>query len=228
MSDLPQASPAPQPVPGRPEWAPAPPRPPLDPRSRTGALVGGGLGLTLVTWGLGAVAFGAVVGFVALAFGLIAHHAREWGRAGMRDLERFADAVPWWVVLAVVVIAVVFGIAAIIGGVIAEHAVLTRFGVHRPNAVLWSGLGIGLLANGFAGGVVSLVFSAVPQIDFSDGGMMMPGRFGLTASSGFVAFAVMVAVGALSAWWMAHAFRPTADELAAAAQPVPAAAPPAA
>ncbi|WP_290428388.1 hypothetical protein [Agromyces larvae] len=201
------------------QWAPVPapaPRPPLEPRSRTGALVGGGVGLTLVTWGLGLAAFGAIFGIVALILAAVAGAVRA-GDDGDNAFTRFIDAVPMWLVIAVIAGAVVVGAALVVGGVLGQRAILRRHGVHRPTAVTWSSLGIGVVANGTIGGVLSAPASILPGV-WSRSSDSAPGVLLLIGAS-VVGVAVTAAIGAFASWWMAHAFRSAQPAASAAAAP---------
>lgn len=187
-------------------------RPPLSRPQRSAALLAGGIGLVLASWGFG-LAFAALVGgFISAVFGLIATAVRAGDPAS--GFVRFVESVPLWLVVAILVGALLLGIVLVVVSVLVSRGVLRRASVHRPTAVTWSGLGIGLVAGGILVSFVSIPLSIVPDLSWQSGPV---GGLIAAGVSAILGLAATAAAGAFSWWWMAHAFRAPAP--AAPVQP---------
>ena len=198
-------------------YAPRPARPPLTARAKRGALLGGGLGFTLLTLGYALVAIPVAIGLFVAFFAVIIRFAR--GRFSDRASSSggfgvsTVDLAPWFGLL---VASVVVGVVLMIVAILLSGLVLRRRDVRHPWGVTFAGAGIAIVAawivEGFLGAIVSGMSSAL-----FDG--RSPGAGSLGAElivgiivSGVIAIAINAALGWLSWWWMAHAMRPAATE----------------
>jgi hypothetical protein len=198
-------------------YAPRPARPPLTARAKRGALLGGGLGFTLLTLGYALVAIPVAIGLLVAFFAAIIGFARGRFSDGASSSGGFSvssvDLAPWF---GLFVASVVVGIVLMIVAILLSGLVLRRRDVRHPWGVTFAGAGIAIVAvwivEGFLGAIVSGMSSAL--FDGRSLGAGSPGA-GLIAGiivSGVVALAINAAIGWLSWWWMAHAMRPAATE----------------
>jgi hypothetical protein len=198
-------------------YAPRSARPPLTARAKRGALLGGGLGFTLLTLGYALVAIPVAIGLLVAFFAAIIGFARGRFSDGASSSGGFGvsrvDFAPWFGLL---VASVVVGIVLMIVAILFSGLVLRRRDVRHPWGVTFAGAGIAIVAvwivEGFLGAIVSGMSSAL--FDGRSLGAGSPGA-GLIAGiivSGVVALAINAAIGWLSWWWMAHAMRPAATE----------------
>ncbi|MRG59099.1 hypothetical protein GE115_04335 [Agromyces sp. CFH 90414] len=201
---------------------PAPParraRPPLPREHRTPAFIAGGLGTLLGSWGLSALSAALLLGFIGLVFGLVASSIRSSDPTN--GFVEFVDSVPAWVGVVAVLTTVVLATGLLIAAVVVPRAILRRAGVHRPTAVTWSALGIGIVANWFLGGILSIPFSLIQTFTVDPTALLVLVLIGLVVS-----LAATAAIGAFAGWWMAHAYRAQAAPAPAAPIPGPIPAP---
>ena len=203
-------------------YAPRPVRPPLTARAKRGALLGGGLGFTLLTLGYALVAIPVAIGLLVAFFAAIIGFARGRFSDGASTSDGFGvsrvDFAPWFGLL---VASVVVGIVLMIVAVLFSGLVLRRRDVRHPWGVTFAGAGIAIVAAWILEGFLSAIASTMSSGVF-DGRNLGVGNLGagslgagLIAGiivSGVVALAINAAIGWLSWWWMAHAMRPAATE----------------
>lgn len=181
-----------------------PPKPaPLSPGQRRGALIAGGVGFTVMTFGFGLI---SLMFALVVIFGIIGVVGTAIARySGMpagfiEGLNEFVEAF-WWVGLVVALL----GAAIWAAGYIASIRILRSSGNTRAVAITWSALGIAVAANWLVGFVVTIpanVLSSFPTGDALDGaGIFIAGFVFLIGLAG------TVAVGMLAWWWMAHVLR---------------------
>lgn len=188
-----------------------PPRPPLTRQQRRGALIAGAVSLFLLQLGFTAVMIPIVLVLaLLLIFGTVNLLSRT--TTGDMGWDRFwagnhFDAAPWipWLIAMVVV-----GILIMVLAVLVSGWILRAHGVNRPRAITWSSIGIGIVAQWVVGGVLGVITNLASVT--SQNGVAIGGLFAVGAS-----LVTTVAVGALTWWWMAHAFR---APVAAAAAPL--------
>ncbi|MET4637448.1 hypothetical protein [Mycetocola sp. 2940] len=218
------------PQPGYIAQAPArpavPPRPPLAPRQKRGAMLAGAVGFSLMSLGFALVAIPLAIGLFGALFSTLFSWAATNSRDDIsidggvppEDFERFiADAwstfLPWMIGL------VILGIILWILGYLASLGILRSHRVNRPVAVTWSALGIAIVGS-WALSALSSPISGLfnlwtPDIGSPEGVGGVPDLTGFDVAPfigigvGFLLLSVLVnaGIGLLSWWWMAHAFR---------------------
>lgn len=197
--------------------APPAPRPPLTRRQRRGALIAGAVALFLLQLGFTVAIVPVVfVGVVLLAFTITNSLASRPADASSWDrfwVDTHIDPAPWIPWLIAVAVA---GILIMVLAVLVSGWILRAHGVIRPRGVTWSGIGIGIVGQWIVGGILGVIANLA-----SLGLQQISGGIGsLGGGAAIVAIGSLVAaipVGALTWWWMAHAFRAPA---AAAAAPL--------
>lgn len=193
---------------------PAPKRPPLTRREKRGAFWAGAIGFNVLTIGFTLVIVPLVAALFAAFFsfivGSIARNAEELS-TGFLTLIDTLRSIDVGLVAIVGISVVVVGLAVMTGAIFASRALLRGHGVKRYAAVTWSGAGIAIVATWVLGWIPGLItqFVSIPLSATGADGLITGiavGSFGLILGIIFTG-----AVGWLSWWWMAHAFRPAAD-----------------
>lgn len=205
-----------------------PPRPPLAPRQRRGAMLAGAVGFSLMSLGFALVAIPLAIALFGAFFSTLFSWAATNnpddisidGGVPPEDFERFiADAwsmfLPWMIGL------VILGILLWVLGYLASLGILRSHRVNRPVAVTWSALGVAIVGSWALSALsspISGLFNlwtpdiGTPEIG-SPGGV--PDLTGFDVAPfvgigvGFLLLSVLLnaGIGLLSWWWMAHAFR---------------------
>ncbi|GHD44598.1 DUF2062 domain-containing protein [Mycetocola manganoxydans] len=213
-------------VPGGP---PVPPRPPLGARQKRGAMLAGAVSFTLMSIGFALAVIPLIVAAFGAFFGaLFSSVARNNpddfslnGEVGQDVTDQFiADA--WSMALPWLIGSFILGVILWILGYLSSIWILRGRQVNRPVAVTWSGLGVAVAASWLASALsapFSGLFGMFPSgfdtdQDFS-GPDSIPGLenvdftplIGLGVLFVLLGLLVNAAIGLLSWWWMAHAFR---------------------
>ncbi|MET0932880.1 MAG: hypothetical protein ABWX56_04145, partial [Mycetocola sp.] len=201
----------------------APPRPPLAPRQKRGAMLAGAVGFSLMSLGFSLVAIPLAIALFGAFFSTLFNWAQANnpddvsinGGVPPEDIERFiTDAwsmfLPWLIGL------VILGILLWVLGYLASIGILRSHRVNRPVAVTWSGLGIAIVGS-WALSALSSPISGLfnlwtPDIGSSGGvpdfeGFDVAPFIGVGAGFLVLSLLVNAGIGLLSWWWMAHAFR---------------------
>ncbi len=183
--------------------------------------------------GFSLIAIPLVVGLLGAFIGTIASWAAENdsddfsvnGGPRPQDIDSFiSDA--WSTFLPWLIGALILGIIIWILGYFCSLWILRSHGVHRPVAVTWSGLGIAIVGNFFLSALSSPVtglfnvwdgdqggpgdgrnFGGPDQMQWLDNINLAPTALGLALLFLLISVVVNAAIGLLSWWWMAHAFR---------------------
>lgn len=210
-----------------------PPRPPLAPRQRRGAMLAGAVSFTLMTLGFTLIAIPLLIGVLGAFIGTIVSWAAQNdsddfsvnGGPRPQEIESFiSDA--WSMFLPWLIGALILGIIIWILGYFSSLWILRSHRVHRPVAVTWSGLGIAVVGNFFLSALSSPVtglfnvwdfdpgdpddfrnFGGPGQMQWLDNVNLAPAALGLALLFLVISVVVNAAIGLLSWWWMAHAFR---------------------
>jgi hypothetical protein len=207
----------------------APPRPPLPPRQRHGAMLAGAVGFTLMSLGFALVAIPLAIAL----FGAFFSTLFSWVAQNNPDDISIDGGVPpenldeiiagaWSTFLPWLIGMIILGIILWVVGYISSLGILRRHHVNRPVAVTWSALGIAIVASWLLSALSSpfsgLIDLWTPDFQGPDnfgGTEGLPGLDGIDFAPiiGFgVLFLVLslivnAVIGLLSWWWMAHAFR---------------------
>ncbi|MCP2031342.1 putative membrane protein [Okibacterium sp. HSC-33S16] len=219
------------PQPGYLQQAPrpaAPPRPPLAPRQKRGAMLAGAVSFTLMSLGFTLFIIPLVIGLFGAFFGTlftyIANNNPEDftvnGGPAPEDVSQIVSDL-WATFLPWLIGSLILGIIIWILGYFCSLWMLRSHRVNRPVAVTWSGLGIAIvgsfLLSALSSPISGLFGLGTPNFDSDDfsGSDSIPGfenfDFGPIIGLGVLFFLlsllVNAGIGLLSWWWMAHAFR---------------------
>lgn len=187
-----------------PALPPAPKRPPLSVEQKRGAMIAGGVGFTLMTFGFSLVMGVVIVTLVFALIGAIASAVERSAGVPAEILDGMSDFVRdyGWVAVVVAVVGVVLWLV----GYFASVRILRSSGNTRATAITWAALGISIVASWVIGGILSFPFNLMtttPGWDEGSAGAAIVGGV-LSAVLGLAATA---AIGVFAWWWMAHALR---------------------
>jgi hypothetical protein len=201
-------------------------KPKLSGGQRVTAALAGILGFLLhsIGWALivVALALGSIVNFIAVAIRNTGSSTSS--EAAARVFRQLSNAVN--IGIAPLVIAGVIGAVLWVLALFISRGILRRGGHHRPWAVTWAGLGIAVLMSWVLGAIGAVVVWIVVQVQIAQAtrglanGSVPKVRQALqplvdTATVSAIAWLVLAAVIGWIAWsWMAHALRPTVDQIA--------------
>jgi hypothetical protein len=184
-------------------------RPPLIPRARSGARLGGavGFGLLTVGWSLFITPIVLAVAATTAAFFLSAFDDNP-DDTTVGNAQSLLGALIGAGFAIPLVASVIVGILLMVGAVIASLRILRSHGVTRAAGVTWAGIGISIVASWIVGavlgGIGTVVASALSDPTHGFGTAYWV-ALGATALLDLVAD---IAIGCLVWWWMAHALRP--------------------
>lgn len=207
-----------QPVYQQQAYAPQQVRPPLTRRAKTGAAWAGIVGFNLLTVGffvfLVPLALLALGGFVQwLVATAIQQGTADVSPDMLRTLENFDPGV--WVLPLLIVSAV--GLIIWIVALIISRSILRSSGAVKPWAITWAATGISIVVYwivwtiiGFISGIVTSFIGMATQ-SLGDAAMV-------SFIGGVVSLLLTVIINSVIGWliwlWMAHAMRPTQQQLA--------------
>lgn len=192
----------------------APQRPPLTRSEKRGAFWAGAVGFNVLTIGFTLVIIPLVAALFAALFsfivGSIARNSEELS-TGFLTLVDTLRSIDVGLVAVIGISVVVVGLAIMAGAILLSRTLLRSHGVKRYAAVTWSGAGIAIVATwvlGWVPGLITQIVSIPLSAAGADGliSAIAVGGFGLILGIAFTG-----AVGWLSWWWMAHAFRSAAN-----------------
>ena len=197
-----------------------PVRPPLTPREKSGARLAGILGFVLLSLGFGLVVIPVGILLFGAFFALVAEFVR---RVSQNDtgFEQFMGGIEslnltaW--ILPLVIVALV-GLGVMTAALFVSARILRRHDVNRPWAVTWAGAGIAIVGSWFVSSLSAVPYGIISGMSDNDGAGIGLG-IAVGVLSGLVGLATTAVIGWMSWWWMAHAFRRSATEVAS---PLPA------
>lgn len=202
-------------------------KPRLSGGQRVTAALAGILGFLLhsVGWALivAALGLGSILNFIAVAI-------RNTGSstdsdAAQRVFRQLSHAIN--IGIAPLVIAGVVGAVLWVLALFISRGILRRGGHHRPWAITWAGLGVGVLMSVILTAIGAVVVWIVVQVQIAQAtsglasGTVEKVRQALqplldTATVSGIVWLILSAVIGWLAWsWMAHALRPTVEQIAA-------------
>lgn len=207
-----------QPVQVQYQYVPRSQRPPLTKRAKTGAAWAGIIGFNMLTIGFFLFAVPLALLAVGSLFGFLVSEAirqdADFSMEGLRFLETIDPAL-WLVPL---LIASAVGLVIWVLGLIVSRGILRSSGAVRPWAITWAATGIAVIAYWIIwtiiGAISSIISSFIGILTQSLGNQATAGLIGSIIS---LLFAVIInsIIGWLCWLWMAHAMRPTHEQLAA-------------
>lgn len=196
-------------------------------------MIAGAVSFTLMTIGFTLIAIPLVVSVLGAFIGTIVSWAAQNdpddfsvnGGPRPQEIESFlGDA--WSSFLPWLIGALILGVIIWILGYLSSLWILRSHKVHRPVAVTWSGLGIAVVGNFFLSALSSPItglfsvwdsdfdgpgdfrnFGDPGQMQWLDGVNLAPAALGIALIFLILSIVVNAAIGLLSWWWMAHAFR---------------------
>lgn len=175
-------------------------RPPLTSKQRNGAMLAGGLGLTIMTIGFSLFSLAGMALIVALVIGGVTGLIERAG--GTTDgfyesLTLFINDY-WWVAA----LAGLVGVIVWLAGYFTSVRILRSTGNGRATAITWSALGISIAAAWVLSSILS-IGTSVAGVFRNDNDLWLQ----TVIVSSALSFAMTAAVGVFAWWWMAHAFR---------------------
>lgn len=193
-------------------------RPPLSKRAKTGAAWAGIIGFNMLTIGFFLFAVPLALLAVGSLFGFLVSEAirqdASFSMEGLRFLETIDPAV-WFVPL---LIASAVGLVIWVLGLIVSRGILRSSGAVRPWAITWAATGIAVVAYWIIwtiiGAISSIISSFIGILTQSLGNQATAGLIGSIISL-LLAVIINSIIGWLCWLWMAHAMRPTHEQLAA-------------
>ena len=201
------------------------PKPPLEPRQKSGARTAGIVGFLLLNLGFSLLwiplALLAVVGVVTVILTSIDRAWTDDGRfyEGIRGLVESFN--PGALVVPLLLVALL-GAAVIVAALFASARILRSHGVAKPWPVTWAAAGVAVVSHWLVSSLLIIPFQLITSGVDNDG-MRNDGMQGLpiVIALGVISFLVSIAlaavVGWLSWWWMAHVMRPGPSMAAAVA-----------
>lgn len=193
-------------------------RPPLSKRAKTGAAWAGIIGFNMLTIGFFLFAVPLALLAVGSLFGFLVSEAirqdADFSMEGLRFLETIDPAL-WLVPL---LIASAVGLVIWVLGLIVSRGILRSSGAVRPWAITWAATGIAVIAYWIIwtiiGAISSIISSFIGILTQSLGNQATAGLIGSIISL-LLAVIINSIIGWLCWLWMAHAMRPTHEQLAA-------------
>lgn len=200
------------------QYAPRTVRPPLTKRAKTGAAWAGIVGFNLMTLGF----FVFIGPLLLLALGSfvlwIVESARQQGSAEIgpeviRALENFDPSA--WVVPLLIISAV--GLVIWIIALIISKAILRSSGAVKPWGITWAAAGIAIVAYWLISTIVSFFWGFISML-ISSVAQTAGDRMTVSLITGIISFVLVIVINSIIGWltwlWMAHAMRPTEQQLA--------------
>lgn len=184
-------------------------KPPLTARERSGSLLAGGVGFSLLSLGFALfmipaslLVFGALF---AVILGAVQRGSDDRNLGGFVEFIERVNPGAW--VLPLVIVAIV-GLVIAVGALFVSAGILRSRGVQRPWAVTWAGAAIAVVASWIASGLLSVPVQLMGVFRDDDASFDTPSTLVAGGLSFLVGIVLTAAVGALSWWWMAHTMRP--------------------
>jgi hypothetical protein len=202
-------------------------KPKLTGGQRVTAALAGVLGFLLHTigWGLIVIALGLTTIVTFLSQAIRSSGSSSDSEAVGRVVRRLGDAVN--VGTAPLIVMGVIGAVLWVLALFVSRGILRRGGHHKPWAITWAGLGVGILMSWVLGAILAVIASIVSQViiakatrDLASGSVAKVRQALqplLDAAGVFavIALALVIVIGWVSWSWMAHALRPTVQQIAA-------------
>lgn len=185
-------------------------KPPLPAREKGGSLLAGGVGFAMLSTGFSLfwipTALLLFAAFIALFVGLLVNASGD----SSLGFARFLNGLDLGVWVLPLVLAVLVGLALMVGSLFVSVRILRSRGVGRPWAVTWAGAGVSIVASWVVSAVLAVPLQVFASFQDDDGSAVTPLVIAAVIFSLLVGLAVSAAIGALSWWWMAHLMRPAA------------------
>jgi hypothetical protein len=183
------------------------PKPPLTPALKGAARTAGMVGFLLLTigWGLLALAVGVALfsAFFAFILGLVGRSASARDGGYFRAVEWLDSLnVQAWVLP--LVITGIVGLVLMVVALFVSAAILRRAGHPSPWGVTWAGAAVAIVGSWFVSWIAWLPTQLIALVPDLTAGIVT----GIV--SAVLQLAIVLVVGWLSWWWMAHVLRPRA------------------
>lgn len=192
-------------------------RPPLSKRAKSGATWAGIIGFNMLTVGFFVFFLPLALLAAGSLFALVIAEAMRQGTAEFSGgFEWLTTLDPTLMVVPLLIVSAV-GLIIWIVALIISRAILRSSGAVKPWAITWAAAGIAIVAYwiiwtiiGFIGGIISSFLAILTQ-SFGDPAVA-------SLISGVVSILLAIIINSIIGWlcwlWMAHAMRPTHEQLA--------------